>query len=163
MAPVNGIAGKPAKIANRAPNRPIVPVLPLNYPQRPANKPSPAPTTASSSQSKAPNGIQPAEEKSTPEVSKQAQEQPNGTSTEPLGSANEPSVTTLTAAPTQDGVKAKPPRASGSDEQDKGMSVTRDVDPALLCFHPTILPLGFSVCLIPPPSPSPPSSSRSRG
>ncbi|KAL2149230.1 hypothetical protein VTH82DRAFT_8578 [Thermothelomyces myriococcoides] len=130
MAPVNGIAGKPAKIANRAPNRPIVPVLPLNYPQRPANKPSPAPTTASSSQSKAPNGIQLAEEKSTPEVSKQAQEQPNGTSTEPLGSANEPSVTTLTAAPTQDGVKAKPPRASGSDEQDKDTPTLSSTAPA---------------------------------
>ncbi|KAL2162330.1 hypothetical protein VTH06DRAFT_7243 [Thermothelomyces fergusii] len=137
MAPVNGIVGKPAKTATRAPNRPIIPVLPLNYPQRPANKPSPAPTAASSSPSKVPNGVRPAEEKSTSDVSKQAQEQPNGTSTEPLGSASEPAATTLAAAPTQDGVDAEPSKDAVPDEQHKDTPTMSTMAPARRKQSPT--------------------------
>ena len=38
MAPINGAASKPAKTTARRTASKVVPVLPLNYPQRPATK-----------------------------------------------------------------------------------------------------------------------------
>ena len=59
MAPLNGAAGKPAKtVSRRVASKPVVPVLPLNYPQRPfASRPSSTPSTASPSTPAHPNGV----------------------------------------------------------------------------------------------------------
>ncbi|KAK3316615.1 hypothetical protein B0H66DRAFT_478719 [Apodospora peruviana] len=48
MAPTDGAPGKLAKSsARRAASKPVVPVLPLNYPQRPAARPNPSPPASS--------------------------------------------------------------------------------------------------------------------
>jgi hypothetical protein len=151
MAPVNGIAGKPAKPAARPA---IVPVLPLNYPQRPVNKQPSVPTATSSSPNKAQNGVRPAEEKTGSHVPKQGQEQLNGNSAaHGPSSAHDLNTETPSAAPAQTGAKAEPAEPAGPvpapDEGDKGM-----LAPALiLCWNPA--------CLLPSPRPfSPPSAFR---
>ncbi|KAK4150651.1 hypothetical protein C8A00DRAFT_46007 [Chaetomidium leptoderma] len=106
MAPVNGVAGKPAKTAARPPSRTIVPVLPLNYPQRPANKQSSAPATTSSPK-KGQNGVRPADEKPASHVLKHNQEQPNGNSTSRgPDPANNPGAAAPSATPVQTTAKA---------------------------------------------------------
>jgi hypothetical protein len=52
MAPTNGTTGKLAKGDGRRPSlRPVVPVLPINYPQRPQHKASAAPVKTAASTS----------------------------------------------------------------------------------------------------------------
>ncbi|KAL2256557.1 hypothetical protein VTK26DRAFT_1490 [Humicola hyalothermophila] len=75
MTPVNGIAVKPAKTAARRPtSKTVVPVLPLNYPQRPAKQhtSAPAPAAATNGQST----LLPAEKKPESQPSKPRQELP---------------------------------------------------------------------------------------
>ncbi|KAK3332320.1 hypothetical protein B0T19DRAFT_100250 [Cercophora scortea] len=85
MAPLSGALGTPAKTnsARRATPRPVIPVLPLNYPQRPASKQAPTPPPSSSP----PVTIQPrsklvVEEPKTPETQPQPQESPAQSQTE---------------------------------------------------------------------------------
>ncbi|KAM7221787.1 hypothetical protein V8F06_002780 [Rhypophila decipiens] len=62
MAPLNGAAGKPAKTAaRRTASKPVVPVLPLNYPQRypAAAKPAVSPSVSSPATPAHPNGQPP--------------------------------------------------------------------------------------------------------
>ncbi|KAK3303136.1 uncharacterized protein B0T15DRAFT_264814 [Chaetomium strumarium] len=108
MSAVNGATGKPAKVATRPSNRPIVPVLPLNYPQRPANKP-PSAGPATSPPTKGQNGARQAENKSGSHGSGHSKEPLNGDSTE-LGpnSADNADATTPPAAPVQTVGKAEP-------------------------------------------------------
>ncbi|KAL2128152.1 hypothetical protein VTI74DRAFT_9596 [Chaetomium olivicolor] len=98
-------AGKPAKTVTRAP---IIPVLPLNYPQRPATKQHPA-AAATSLSKKATNGVRPTEEKPGSHPLKQSAEPVNGNSTAPGPSSTKNlDATTTSAAPVQNGVKAAP-------------------------------------------------------
>lgn len=122
--PVNGIAGNPAKSIARPPNRTIVPVLPLNYPQRPANtsKQPPAPPTTVSPK-KAQNGVRPAEEKPAPHIAAHDQGAFNGTSTKAgPSSVNSLAVTAPSAAPVQVADKPVPTGpVDDSNEREKGM------------------------------------------
>ncbi|KAK4145635.1 uncharacterized protein C8A04DRAFT_10492 [Dichotomopilus funicola] len=84
MAPVNGVGGNSANAktaAVRPPNRVVVPVLPLNFPQRPANKPPAPPPAIPYSLIKPQNGTRPNEQKAAPDVQKQSRDHLNGTST----------------------------------------------------------------------------------
>ncbi len=125
MAPVNGVAGTPAITSTRPPNRAIVPVLPLNYPQRPANKQVSAaavPAPATNGQ----NGVRPAPEKTTESRGpKQDQELPNGKSTgRGPSSANKLGAATPSAASiVQTVAKAeRPGSVAAPDECEKGMA-----------------------------------------
>ncbi|KAL2144021.1 hypothetical protein VTI28DRAFT_9703 [Corynascus sepedonium] len=138
MAPVNGGAGKPAKPAARGSNRPIVPVLPLNYPQRPINKQLSAPAVVSSSPNKAPNGVRPAEQKPVSHVPRKSQEQQlNGNSTESLSSAKVPAVTTPATASALDGAKADPAGTATSDDNDKDTPTISSTVPDRRNLSPT--------------------------
>ncbi|KAK4126805.1 hypothetical protein N657DRAFT_653222 [Parathielavia appendiculata] len=82
MATVNGTVGNTSKPVARLPSKPVVPVLPLNFPQRPANK-KPSGPPASSSPKKGENGVRPAgKEKAGPQTLNSNQAPINGSSTE---------------------------------------------------------------------------------
>ncbi|KAK4237315.1 hypothetical protein C8A03DRAFT_16123 [Achaetomium macrosporum] len=123
MSAVNGATGKPAKVVTRPSNRPIVPVLPLNYPQRPANKP-PSATPATSSSAKGQNGLRQAEDKSGSHGPKRSQEPLNGDSTELRPEfADNADAATPPAAPVQTVGKAEAPGpAAASDGRAKDTS-----------------------------------------
>ena len=124
MASVNRVAGKPANTGTRPPNRAIVPVLPLNYPQRPANKQVSA-TAVLVPATNGQNGARPAQEKTTESRGpKQAQELPNGKSTgQGPSSANKLDAATPSAASIVQAVaKAeRPSSVAAPDDCEKGM------------------------------------------
>ncbi|KAL2016338.1 hypothetical protein VTK56DRAFT_3850 [Thermocarpiscus australiensis] len=98
MVPVNGVAGKPAKtVTRRATSKTVVPVLPLNYPQRPTNKQTSAPTVTSSRTH--PRVDHQTVEKSGSHLPPQPQESTRvGNSTNPdPNSANDPGASTPSA------------------------------------------------------------------
>ena len=124
MASVNRVAGKPANTGTRPPNRAIVPVLPLNYPQRPANKQVSA-TAALVPATNGQDGARPAQEKTTESRgSKQAQELPNGKSTgQGPSSANKLDAATPSAASIVQAVAQaeRPGSVAAPDDCEKGM------------------------------------------
>ncbi|KXX78803.1 hypothetical protein MMYC01_205645 [Madurella mycetomatis] len=120
MSPVNGVAAtQPRTTTRRAASKPVVPVLPLTYAQRPASKQSPAPAgTSISAHHQA--GSKPAAEKSG-SCSPQRQEPLDGNSSEfGPGSANDVGASVTTTKPT---VKAGPPGSVATpDERAKDTS-----------------------------------------
>lgn len=123
MAPINGTAGKPAKPAARPLHRPVVPVLPLNYPQRPAGKQATAPAVPSSSPNKAQIATRPAEEKTGSHVPKEGNGQVNGNTTgHGPSSKSGLDAATPSAAPTQAATRTEPVApVTTPGEYDKGM------------------------------------------
>jgi len=123
MVPVNGSVGKPLKTIARPPNKPIIPVLPLNFPQRPAaNKQSSAPTDTSPPKT-IQNGIRPTEDKTEPRVAATSQGAPSGNSTKlSSGSIDNRDIAAPSAPPFQVEAKAEPvSNTEIFDERDKGM------------------------------------------
>ncbi|KAK4133739.1 hypothetical protein BT67DRAFT_42261 [Trichocladium antarcticum] len=107
MMPVNGVAGKPAKTTTRrAASKVVVPVLPLNYPQRPANRQisAAAPTPIANGQT----ALQPGAEKPMSHPAEHPQELAGKTPTAPgPSSANNINTGPPSAAPPQAICKAE--------------------------------------------------------
>ncbi|KAK3682273.1 hypothetical protein B0T22DRAFT_484346 [Podospora appendiculata] len=106
MAPLPGALGTPAKTssARRAAPRPVIPVLPLNYPQRPTSKQAPTPPPSSDPATIQPRSKPVEEQPKAPETQPQPQELAAESQTE-LGASSPEStvVVTPSAASIQSG------------------------------------------------------------
>ncbi|KAJ4303875.1 hypothetical protein N0V88_001473 [Collariella sp. IMI 366227] len=97
------MAGKPAKTMVRPP---VIPVLPLNYPQRPPTKQPPVPP-ATAPLKKMANGVRSIEEKAGPRLIKQSQEPVNRNPTDPGPSSTNLDAAATSAAALQNGAKTE--------------------------------------------------------
>jgi hypothetical protein len=172
MMPVNGVAGKPAKTTTRrATSKMVVPVLPLNYPQRPANRqqmsaPVAPPPTNGQTTSHA------TEEKPASDPQKCRQELPVKTSAE-LGpsSANNLNTVPTSAPPVQATTIAElsGPAAAASEERAKeGMFANAvhsapKTPPSSPITPPTLHPVGVPLAWSRPVCPATPTSSTYKG
>ncbi|GAB1316161.1 BTB domain-containing protein [Madurella fahalii] len=114
MSPVNGVAATPPKTTTRrAASKPVVPVLPLTYAQRPASKQGPAPAATSALAGDQAEG-KPVDENSGLCLP-QRQSPPVEDSTEfGPGSANGVDASVSTIKPT---IKAEPPRSVATPDE----------------------------------------------
>ncbi|KAK4187435.1 hypothetical protein QBC35DRAFT_234232 [Podospora australis] len=108
MAPLNGVADKPTTTVRRAASTMVVPVLPLNYPQRPVKKPvAPAPPVASTPTDKVP------EEKPAVVASQDSPEPETATT---VNAAAEPNIAT---EGNNSATPAAAPVHTASEEEDR--------------------------------------------